>query len=78
MKYTMVIQVLTEFQLKITIIGEAIAKKVNLPQICPIYGPSLAQILSKIAKSEYISECSKIYHGNTHTDRVSSQNYHDW
>ena len=33
MKYTMVIQVLTKFQLKITMIGEAIAKKVILDQI---------------------------------------------
>ena len=43
MKNTMVIQVLTEFQLKITMIGEAIAKKVILDQILPIFGPSLVQ-----------------------------------
>ena len=78
MEYTMVIQVLTKFQLKTNLIGEAVVKKVILPQICPIYGPSLAQILSKIARSEWISKFSKIYHGNTHTDRVSSQNDHDW
>ena len=41
----MEIQVLTEFKLKITLIGEAIAKKVILTQILPIFGPSLAQIL---------------------------------
>ena len=52
MKYTMVIQVFTEFQLQITMIGEDIAKKVILPQIWPIFGPSLAHILSKIAKFE--------------------------
>ena len=69
----MKIQVLTEFKLKIiTLTGEAFSK------IWPIYGPSLAQILSKIAKFELISEFSKIYHGNTHIDRVSSQNYHVW
>ena len=36
--YTMEIQVLTEFQLKITMIGETISKKVILPQIRPIFG----------------------------------------
>ena len=36
--YTMDIQVLTEFQLKITMIGETISKKVILPQIRPIFG----------------------------------------
>ena len=41
----MEIQVLTEFQLKITLIGEAIAKNVILPQIWTIFGTSLAQIL---------------------------------
>ena len=39
MKYTMAIQVLTEFQLKIYMIGEAIAKKVILDKIWPIFGP---------------------------------------
>ena len=46
-------------------IGEAIVKKEILQQIWPIFGPSLAQILSKIAKFEGISECYNIYHGNT-------------
>ena len=45
MKYTMVIQVLTEFQLKIT-------KKVILDKIWPIFGPSLVQIVPKIPKFE--------------------------
>ena len=48
----MEIQILTEFQPKIHLIGEAIAKKVLLPQIWPIYGPSMAQILTKIAQYE--------------------------
>ena len=50
--YTMVIQVLTKFQIKMTMVGEAIAKKIMLPQILPIFGHSLAQILSKIDKFE--------------------------
>ena len=74
----MEIQVLTKFQLKITLIGDAVAKKVILPQMWPIFRPSLVQIVSKIAKFEWISEFSNIYHENTHTDRVSSQNDHDW
>ena len=48
--HTIEIEVLTEFQLKTTMIGDDIAKKVILPQIWPIFGPSLAQIVSKIAK----------------------------
>ena len=51
----MEIQVLTEFQLQITQIGEDIAKKVILPQIWPIFRPSLVKIVSKIAKFERIS-----------------------
>ena len=43
MTYTIVIQVLTEFQLKIATIGEAMAKKVILDQIWPIFGPNCAQ-----------------------------------
>ena len=46
----MVMQVLTEFQLNITMIGEAIAKKVILDQIWPIFGPSLVQIVSRISQ----------------------------
>ena len=45
--YNMEIQVLAEFQLKITLIGEAIAKKVIFPQICPIFRLSLAHFFSK-------------------------------
>ena len=48
----MEIQVLTEFQLKIIMIGEAIAKNVILDQIWPIFGPSLVQIVPKIPKFE--------------------------
>ena len=70
----MEIQVLTEFQLEMTLIGEAIVEKVFLPKIWP----SLAQMLSKISKFEIISEFSDLYHGNTHNERVSYQNDHDW
>ena len=41
----MEIQVLTEFQLKITLIGEAFTKNVILPQIMTIFRPSVAQIV---------------------------------
>ena len=44
----MEIHILTEFHLKMTMIGDDIDKKVILPQILPISGPSLAQIMSKI------------------------------
>ena len=74
----MEIQVLTEFQLKITRIGEAIAKKVILTQIWTIFRPSLAQIMPKIAKFEIISKFSDLNHGNTSTDRVSAQYYPHW
>ena len=127
----MEIHILTEFNLKMTMFGTDIGKKVILPKIwlmfghnsvqnspiwmnlgifldipwkytywqsliskwpwlvvilpkrqfCPKFGHiwnSRAQILSKIAQFEWISEFSKIYHENTHTDRVSSQNDHDW
>ena len=39
-------QVLTEFLLKITMIGHDIPKKVILSKIWPLFGPSLAQIES--------------------------------
>ena len=52
MMYTMVLQVLTDFQLAITIISEAIAKMDILDQIWPIFGPFLVKIVSKIAKFE--------------------------
>ena len=58
-----------------TMIGDDTAKKVIFPLIWPIFRPSLAQIVSKIAKFERISKFSDLYHGNTHTNRVSSQNY---
>ena len=48
----MEIHILTEFHLKMTMIGDDIAKKVILDQIWPIFGPSLVQIVSKIAKFE--------------------------
>ena len=74
----MKIQVLTEFQLKMTMVGEGISKKIILPKIWPIFGPPLAQIMSKIAKFERISEFSDLNQGNTSTDRVSAQNYPNW
>ena len=58
-----------------TMIGDGIAKKVILPQIWPIFGPSLAQVLSKIANFERISNFYDLTHGNTSTDRVSAQNH---
>ena len=49
-----------------------------LDKIVAKEGQQISQILSKIATFELISEFSNIYHGNTHTARVSSQNYNDW
>ena len=46
----MEIHKLTEFHLKMTMIGVDIAKKAILPQITPMFGPSLAQIRSKLSK----------------------------
>ena len=74
----MEINILTQFQLKMTLIGEAIAKNVILSPIWTIFRPSLAQIMSKIAKFEIISKFSDLNHGNTSTDRVSAQNYPNW
>ena len=48
----MKIQVLAEFQLKMTLIGDAIAKKVIFAQIWSIFGPSLVQMVSKLDKFE--------------------------
>ena len=53
--YIIAIHVLAEFQLKITKIGDDIAKKQILPQIWVIFGPSFAQILFKISKFEGMS-----------------------
>ena len=39
----MEIHILTEFNLKMTMIGDDIDRKVILPKILPISGPSLAQ-----------------------------------
>ena len=73
----MEIQVLTEFELKLSLICEAIAKKVILPKNLPIFRPSLAQILSKITNFERISKVSDLSHGNTSRDRVCTQNDHN-
>ena len=48
----MAIQVLAKFKLKITKIGDNIAKKQILPQTWVIFGPSFAQIVFKISKFE--------------------------
>ena len=48
----MVIQVLTDFQLKITITGEATVKNFILDTIVPIFAQVLVQIVSKLAKFE--------------------------
>ena len=66
----MEINILTEFHIKMTMIGEAVAKKVILPQIWPIFRTSVAQIVSTIAKFEGISKFSDLNHGNTSTNRV--------
>ena len=66
----MEIQVLAKFKLKITLIGEAVTKKVILPQILPIFRPSLAQIVLKIAKFERISKFYDLKLGNLSTGLV--------
>ena len=59
----MEIQVLTKFQLKITLIGEVIATSV---------------ILLKIAKFERIYNFSDLNHINRSIVRVSTQNHPNW
>ena len=39
---------------------------------------TLAQIVSKVAKFERISNFYDLKHGNTSTDQVSDQNYPNW
>ena len=51
----MEIHILTELHLKMTMIGDDIAKKAIFPQIWDIFGPSFAKIVSKIAKFEGMS-----------------------
>ena len=46
--YTMEIQVLAQFKLNITNIGDDIPKNQILPQIWAIFGPYFAKIVSKI------------------------------
>ena len=74
MMYTMVIQVLAEFQLKITMVGEDITKKVILDQIWPIFGPSFVQIVPKIPEFEKMFQIYGVYHRNTSSGGVSAQN----
>ena len=69
------IKILTQFQLKMILIGESIAKSVILLPIWTIFRPSLAQIMSKIAKFDIIFKFSDLNHVNTSTDPVSAQNY---
>ena len=71
----MEIHILTEFHLKMTMIGDNIAKKVILPQILLIFRPSLAPIWSKIANFERICNFYYLKRGNTSTHQVSDQNY---
>ena len=40
----------TEFQLKMTMIGEDIARKVFFAKLKLIFGPSLTKMLSKVAR----------------------------
>ena len=70
----MEINILTQFQLKMTVIGEAIAKNVILSPIWTIFRPSLAQIMSKIGKFETISKFSDLNHGNASTGGVTTLN----
>ena len=72
------IQVLSEFQLKMTLIIEAIAKKVILPKILPIFGYFCPKFYPIYAKFERISNFSEFNHRNTSTDRVSTQNDPNW
>ena len=51
-------------------IGEAIAKKVILDQIWPIFGP----IVPKIPEFEKMFQISGVYHRNTNTGGVSAEN----
>ena len=74
----MEIQELTEFQLKITIIGEAISKKVILPKFRPYVELLWPKLFPKIARFERISKFYDLKHGNTSTDLVSAQNYPNW
>ena len=68
--YTMEVHILTEFHLQMTIMMKILPKKVILPNILPIVGPYVAQILSKIAKFEKISNLYDLKRGNTSTDKV--------
>ena len=68
------IQVLSEFQLKMILIVEAIAKKVILPQIWPIFGYFCPKFYPIDAKFVSISNFSEFNHINTSTDRLSTQN----
>ena len=52
--YTMEIQVLAEFQLKITNIGDDIPKKQILPKIWAIFGPSFAKLCQNMKTSSLI------------------------
>ena len=70
----MEIQVLAEFQLKMTMICEGIAKKVIFDKIWPIFGPSLVQIVPKIPEFEKMLQISGVYLRNTSTVGVSAQN----
>ena len=55
------IKILTQFQLKITLIGEAIGKNVILTHISTLFGTN---VVTKIAKFERISQ---FYDLNTRT-----------
>ena len=54
--------------------GAAIAKKVILDQIWPIFGHSLVQIVPKIPEFEKMFQTSGVYHRNTSSGGVSAQN----
>ena len=52
--HTKEMQELTEFQVKITMIGNDIPKKVILTEIWLIFGHSLVEILSKIGPLKFL------------------------
>ena len=55
-----------------------LSKRKFWPKLCPNLDLLWPKILSKITKCEWISEFSNLYHGNAHTDLVSSQYDNDW
>ena len=70
----MEIHILTEYNLKMSMIGDDIAKNVISAQIWSIFVPTLAKMLFKMAKCGRIANLYDLKHGNTGTDQVSAKN----